>query len=79
MKAKICTMYIKLHSRNSSRGKSHDRNMSFSIRKFNQSCHGMKELFIGNSSFKPYSREIIEKVAADEELIKIRFMITKDD
>lgn len=41
LKAKICTLYIKLHSRNNSRtgSKSKDRNMSLSIRKFNNKNH----------------------------------------
>lgn len=41
LKAKICTLYIKLHSRNNSRtgSKSKDRNMSLSIRKFNSNNH----------------------------------------
>ena len=69
LKAKICTMYIKLHSRNSSRAgsKSKERNMSLSVRKFNSQNHEtIREAFIGNNSFKNYSKEIIEKVSSDD-------------
>lgn len=62
LKAKICTLYIKLHSRNNSRSnsKGRDRSMSLSVKKFNSQHHSaIREVFIGNSIFKTYSREII--------------------
>ena len=59
LKARICTMYIKLHSRASSRtgSKSKDRNMSLSVKKFNSQSHNsIKEAYLGNNAFKSYSR-----------------------
>ena len=38
----------------------------------------MKETFIGNNLFKNYSKEAIEKVADDQDLVKIRFYCKKD-
>ena len=72
-------MYIKLHSRANSRNgsKSKDRNMSLSVKKFNNQNHcSIREAYIGNNAFKNYSREVLEKVSGDEELIKIRFYIS---
>jgi hypothetical protein len=68
LKSKLCTLYIKLHSRNSSRtgSKSKDRNMSLSIRKFNNMNHNsIKEAYIGSNTFKSYAKEIIEKVTSE--------------
>lgn len=79
LKAKVCTLYIKMHSRNSSRGRSKDRNMSMSVRKFNTNKNEtIRQMFIGNVQFKNYSKEIIEKVPESEELQKIKFYIKKD-
>lgn len=64
----MCTMYIKLHSKNDSRmgSKSRDKNLSLSIKKFNNKNHGaIQEAFIGNSLFKNYSRELLEKVNSE--------------
>lgn len=48
--------------------------MSLSVKKYNNQHHeSIKEVFIGNSMFKSYSREIIEKVSPSEELLKIKF------
>ena len=75
IKAKICTLYIKLHNRNSSRGNSQDRNLSMSVKKFNsQNYRHLKEAFIGNNLFKTYSRETLEKVPEEENLVKIKFV-----
>lgn len=41
--------------------------MSLSVRKFNSQNHQtIREAFIGNNSFKNYSREVIEKVSPDD-------------
>lgn len=69
-------MYIKLHNRNNSGlgQKNKDRNMSISVKKFNNLHHySIREVFIGSNSFKNFSKEVIEKVNSDEELVKIRF------
>lgn len=61
-------MYIKLHSRNNSGvgPKNKDRNMSISVKKFNNLQHySIREVFIGSNSFKNFSKEIIEKVNSD--------------
>ena len=68
-KAKICTLYIKLHNRNNARNgsKSKERNLSMSIKKFNNQNHTcIKEAFIGNNQFKSFSKEVLEKVSSDE-------------
>lgn len=61
LKAKICFMYSKLHNQPSPRtnSKSKDRNMSISVRKFNNkefSQIPLKEAYIGNNAFKCFSR-----------------------
>ena len=71
-------MYIKLHNRNNSGlgSKNKDRNMSISVKKFNNLNHcAIREVFVGSNSFKNFSKEVIEKVNSEEELIKIRFYI----
>lgn len=46
-----------------------------SIKKFNNQHHSyIKEAFIGNNQFKNFSREVIEKVSSDEELLKLRII-----
>lgn len=71
LKSKICFLHIKLHSKGSN---SKEKNMSLSIRKFITSQNSsIQEAFVGNNSFKSYSKEIIEKVASNFELKVIRF------
>lgn len=54
LKSMICTLHIKLHSRGSS---SKDKSMTLSIRKFiTQENNAIQEAFIGNNSFKHYSK-----------------------
>ena len=44
-----------------------------SIKKFNNQNHNyIKEAFIGNNQFKNFSKEVLEKVASDEEMIKLK-------
>ena len=46
--------------------KSKERNLSLSIKKYNNENHKcIKEAFIGNSAFKNFSKEVLEKVSAD--------------
>lgn len=50
--------------------------MSLSIRKFNNQNHSsIKEAYVGNNTFKSYAKEILEKVTAEEELVKIKFYV----
>lgn len=45
-----------------------------SIKKFNNQNHTcIKEAFIGNNQFKSFSKEVLEKVSSDEELLKLKF------
>ena len=63
-KAKLCTLHIKLHNRKNTKSK--ERNLSLSIKKYNNENHKcIKEAFIGNSAFKSFSKEVLEKVSAD--------------
>jgi hypothetical protein len=60
----ICTLHIKLHSRGST---SKEKSMSMSIRKFiTEQNKSIQEAFIGNNSFKHYSKELLEKVNGSE-------------
>lgn len=71
LKSKICFLHIKLHSRSSN---SKEKSMSMSIRKFNAEQNStVQEAFIGNNSFKNFSKEIIEKVENNQSLYKVRF------
>ncbi len=72
LKSKICTLHIKLHSRTGSSSK--DKTLSLSIRKFiTDQNNAIQEAFIGNNSFKHYSKEVLEKITANEELHKLVF------
>lgn len=72
LKSKICTLHIKLHSRTGSTSK--EKSLSLSVRKFiTEQNHKIQEAFIGNNSFKSYSKELLEKVTGAEELNKVIF------
>ena len=72
LKSKICTLHIKLHSRAGFSSK--EKSLSLSVRKFiTEENNAIKEAFIGNSNFKNYSKELLEKISGEEELTKIVF------
>ena len=61
-----------MHSRTGSTSK--DKSVSLSIRKFiTEQNSAIQEAFIGNSSFKNYSKELLEKVTGGEELTRLVF------
>lgn len=58
LKSKICTLHIKLHSRTGSSSK--EKSLSLSVRKFiTEQNNQIQEAFIGNNSFKSYSKELL--------------------